>query len=378
MTNNPKCWCFITPEYPPTVGGVGDYTRLVAMNLANNGQEVIVLAPFGEVPLQKDNIKIKTVLGKFGPIGFWRGSCILDCVPKPSRLFLQWVPHGFGFKSMNLLLIVWIWWRVVVRQDRLWVMVHEPFFRFENSLKQVLAAFVHRLMVWVLLRCAERVFAANRLWIDLVSYYAPKKLLIDWLPIPSNIPVESDPVRKSLIKKKYADGKMLVGNFGTFGLNTSVLLGSEIKKVLISNSNINILFIGKNSEIFLDYFLRENHGFKNCVFATGELSTCELSYHLSACDFFIQLNQEGISARNGTLMAILSHGKTGVGNWGTVTDPEWANCDGFFVESLGEIESKVAFLANNPSECLRMGKVALDLYTKRFSLDEVGKKLLSP
>ena len=29
----------------------------------------------------------------------------------PRRLFVQWVPHGFGYKSLNMPFCLWVWRR---------------------------------------------------------------------------------------------------------------------------------------------------------------------------------------------------------------------------------------------------------------------------
>ena len=331
-------WVCITPEYPPSVGGVADYTRLVATHLVKACQAVSVLAPTrGQAPID-NGLDVQPVLGEFGPIGFWRGSNFLDRIPRPRRLFLQWVPHGFGFKSMNLLLVVWIWWRVMVRRDQLWIMAHEPFFRFEKSWKQCVAGSVHRVMVWVLLACADQIFAGNRLWINLLLFWTPKGKPIHWLPVPSNVPDRYDPQVVSDIKKNLVPDGILVGSFGTFGPSTSRLLESCFKELLNKRERTSALFIGKNSDIFATSLIKKNPHFKGRIFGTGSMDSEGLSNHIAACDFFVQLNEEGLSTRNGSLMAILSIGKTGVGNIGAVTDSDWNSWKGFFVVKNIEVD----------------------------------------
>jgi len=40
-----NCWAIVTGEYPPQLGGVSDYTRLVADALVAAGDEVHIWAP---------------------------------------------------------------------------------------------------------------------------------------------------------------------------------------------------------------------------------------------------------------------------------------------------------------------------------------------
>jgi len=336
-----------------------------------------VLVPSRGEPPWDTGLTVKPVLGKFGPIGFWRGSRVLDSLQRPRRLFLQWVPHGYGFKSMNLLLVLWLWWRVVVRRDQLWIMAHEPFLRFEKSLKQCVAAGIHRIMVCVLLACADQIFAGNRLWVSLLSYWAPKNRSINWLPVPSTVPNECEVNQVNEIKRRYSPGGILVGSFGTYGSNTSSLLSSCFEGFLNKRGNVSALFIGKNSEKFANTFLNKKPQFGGRVFGTGSLDHNDLSNHLKACDFFVQLNDEGLSTRNTTLMAILSMGKSGVGNFGNVTDLEWNYWKGFLIVGSCEVELKVLYLADNPKIIPEMEMLAKKLYNENFSLEIICRRLLA-
>jgi len=265
----------------------------------------------------------------------------------------------------------------VIRRDQLWIMAHEPFFRFEKSLKQCVAAGIHRIMVWVLLACADQIFAGNRLWVTLLSYWAPKDKPINWLPVPSTVPIvfKDDIVKR--IKSKFSPEGILVGSFGTYGSNTSSLLASYFERLLDNRGSVSALFIGKNSEKFADSFLNKKPQFAGRVFSTGSLDHNDLSNHLKACDFFVQLNEEGLSTRNTTLMAILSMGKTGVGNFGAVTDLEWNYWKGFLIVGPCDVGLKMLYLVDNPKFIEEMEVLAKELYKENFSLEIICARLLA-
>jgi glycosyltransferase involved in cell wall biosynthesis len=319
----PVHWFFITPEYPPTVGGVGDYTRLVADQLGQAGQEVTVFAPTREEPPQDKGFLVEPVLQAFGLFGFWRGSRILTSSPKPRRLFLQWVPHGYGFKSMNLLLVVWLWWRVVVRRDQLWIMAHEAFLGFENGIKQRLAACVHRGMVWVLFRLASRGFAGNRLWIQALQVWCPRRVSLEWLPVPSNVTFVNNEDKVRQLRAKFADKDFLVGHFGTYGAQAGQKIINLIDCLFPQKLGCKLLLLGKNGDLFLREVESKRPELKGNILAPGIQSLEEISIGISACDVMVQPYGGGISTRNGSLMAVLSHGIPCVANRGHVTDPEW-------------------------------------------------------
>ena len=70
-------------------------------------------------------------------------------------MIVQWVPHAYGFRAMNLGFCLWLWSRAS-RGDDIELMVHEPYLAFwGGSWRQTAAAIVHRLMTVVLLRSAQ-------------------------------------------------------------------------------------------------------------------------------------------------------------------------------------------------------------------------------
>jgi glycosyltransferase involved in cell wall biosynthesis len=376
----PVLWCFITPEYPPTVGGVADYTRLIATHLAQAGQLVTVLAPSRGEPPRDEGLAVEPVLGKFGPIGFWRGSRVLDSLPRPRRLFLQWVPHGYGFKSMNLLLVLWLWWRVVVRRDQLWIMAHEPFLAFGHSFKQRIAAYVHRVMVWVLLRLASRVFAGNRLWIQSLSPWCPKRLQVEWLPVPSTLPLVQDVKAIERSRGKVSESEVLVGHFGTFGAHTREVLGEPLRLVLEKLPKAHALLLGKNGDRFLSEWVKDYPHLQGRVTAPGAQDLDRLSVGISACDVMLQAYGGGVSTRNTSLMAILQHGKPVVATYGHVTDQEWFEWDVVELVAVGDSDAlaeKTVRLIENRSLREAKGEDAMQLYNNLFCIGRLIDRVLT-
>src|SRR2546426_705918 len=105
-------WHLITSEYPPQSGGVSDYTHLLATGLAAEGETVHVWCPSssGE-PLQPGSVAVHRELGNISPSDLCRVGLKLNQFPAPRRLLVQWVPHGYGYRSMNLPVCLWLWQR---------------------------------------------------------------------------------------------------------------------------------------------------------------------------------------------------------------------------------------------------------------------------
>ena len=119
-------WHIITCEYPPQIGGVSDYTARLSQALRNEGQSVHVWAPGSEEASRAD-ASVYRVLGNFDSASLARAGSLLDQHPSPRTLLVQWVPHGYGRRSMNIGFCRWLVQRVRRHGDLLQLMVHEPF-----------------------------------------------------------------------------------------------------------------------------------------------------------------------------------------------------------------------------------------------------------
>ena len=75
---------------------------------------------------------------------------------------MQWVPHGYGRRSLNLAFCAWVLRRARMHGDRVEVMVHEAYLAFDSSrVRQSGAALVHRLMLTTLFAAASCVWLAT-------------------------------------------------------------------------------------------------------------------------------------------------------------------------------------------------------------------------
>ena len=98
----------ITGEYPPQTGGVSDYSRLVAHGLAAAGDHIDVYAPEGPGVEPDDNVTLHRLPGHFGARALVQLSRALRRRPG-DRLLVQYVPHAFGLKAMNLPFCLWLY-----------------------------------------------------------------------------------------------------------------------------------------------------------------------------------------------------------------------------------------------------------------------------
>jgi glycosyltransferase involved in cell wall biosynthesis len=370
----PRCWHLITGEYPPQTGGVSDYTYLMATRLAAQDEVVHVWCPsHSSPPAATAGITVHQELGTISPADLRHVSRELERYSAPRRLLVQWVPHAYGYRSMNLAFCWWLWTRARRHGDQVELIVHEPYLSFRAGvLRQNAAALVHRVMAILLLNAASRVWVTIPDWERRLRPYAlGRHLPFQWLPIFSNVPVVENPDRVRTVRRQYTTGEqLLIGHFGTFGSLITTLL-EPILVALAQVSGITILLMGHGSEQYRNKVIRKEPRLANLVQATGELPAEQLSYHLSACDVMIQPYPDGVSSRRGSFMAGLSHGKPIVTTYGHLSEPFWNSTDAAVVVPVGDTEACIRCvrrLCEDVTERQRVSSAALRLYRERFDI----------
>ena len=364
-------WNIITGHYPPQPGGVSDYTRLVAQGLAAAGDSVSVwTSPFDATLTSCNQVRVNRLPDHFGR----RGLAILDRALRrepESRVLLEYVPHAYGMKAMNVPLCVLL---LRHRHRDITVMFHEVAYPIERRqpIAHNLLGVVNRAMAAILARAASRIFVAAQAWKVEVARYAPAASKIEWLPVPSTIRVSID--RAGTLEKRarfVAPGVTLLGHFGTYGRLITAQLKPGLVSILAARNDVQVLLIGRQSESFLDDFLREHRSFAPRVFATGSLSETDVSESISACDIMIQPYPDGITARNTSALAGLAHRKAVVTTTGRFTEDLWRRSGAVLLAPCNDAHSfarSVFELMDDRDRANAMGCAAIKLYRDVFDL----------
>jgi glycosyltransferase involved in cell wall biosynthesis len=376
-------WHLITGEYPPQPGGVSDYTRLLAHGLARAGDEVDVWAP--AVPPEQSagpDVHVHRLPGPFGPRALWRLSAALRRQGRPFRLLVQYVPHMYGWKGMNLPLCLWLRYASPVRP---WVMFHEvafPCARGQSLRHNVLGA-VNRVMAALLLRAAERVFVSTPAWEPLLRRLAPDREPPIWLPVPSTVPLAVDPAAVEAVRRRAAcaSGAVRIGHFGTFGEAIAAAVGGLLPALLDADPRRVGLLVGRGSREFAARLLAEYPRLAGRVYAAGEVTPEAAAAHLAACDLLLQPYPDGATGRRTTLMAGLALGVPVVTTRGPLTEPLWEEQRLAAMVPAGDAPALLAEaerLAANPDARRRLGERARAGYVRYFSLENTLQVLRGP
>jgi glycosyltransferase involved in cell wall biosynthesis len=290
---------------------------------------------------------------------------------RPDRVLIQYVPHAYGMKAMNLPFARWV--RRLRAFAPVWVMFHEAAFPFvRRPLKHNLIAVANRLMAWWIATAADRVFVTIPAWGDLLRRLAPKSPPSEWLPVPSNLPTDVTPAPKRATE--------LIGHFGTYGESVVKLLEPALVGLLEKSAGRVALLLGRNGDTFRGRFVARHPSLAARVIATGELSATETAAEIAACDLMLQPYPDGVSSRRGSVMSGLALGVPMVTNLGPLSELIWAS------ESSGVklapkpsvpdlIQAVEYLLARTLTERSARGNAGRRLYSERFALENTIAKL---
>jgi glycosyltransferase involved in cell wall biosynthesis len=366
-----NCLHILSSEYPPDVGGVADYTKQIADALARAGEEIHVWTSAAQETSEASAVHVHPDPGRFRPSDLRRLGGRLDQFPSPRRILVQWVPHGYGYRSMNLWFCLWLAARGRAG-DRIELMVHEPFLAFrQGPLRHICMALVHRAMTMVLMRAASRVWVSIPAWESKLRPYAlGRAVRIDWLPIPSCIArsnVAGTPIRQKITHA----AQPIVGHFGSYGRDVAALLEERLPGILDSDSRPLLVLIGAGSEAFRAALVERHPSWASQVHATGYVPPEALAGHLEACDLFLQPYPDGITSRRTSAMACLSVGRAVVTTSGRLTEPLWRESGAVVLLDVsnpaGFAEAAVHLLRDR-AELVRVAESGRRLFDRQFDV----------
>jgi glycosyltransferase involved in cell wall biosynthesis len=373
-TRGRTSWHIITGEFPPQKGGVSDHTSLLAAALSGGGEEIHVWAPpAAPAEARSDGVQVHRLSGRFDLGSLKELGAGLDAFPLPRRLFLQYVPDGFGCRAMNLPFCLWVARR---RAESVWVLYHEYAYlpawgaKFSHNVRAVVTSS----MGAILAARADRIFVSTPAWEQRIPGTLRASRSITWLPTPSNVPPAVSEESVVAVRHRVTGGApvTVIGHFGTFGQHIAHLLEEVLHPSLMGRPERRCLLIGRGGEAFASALRARFPMLSGQVMTTGGLPTEAIASHIKACDILIQPYQEGATTRRGTLMAGLSLGMPIVTNLGHSSEPVWKESGALDLAGDSRPETIVAAvegLLSSPGRWQELGKRAASLYAERFSLE---------
>jgi glycosyltransferase involved in cell wall biosynthesis len=376
-------WLILTGEYPPAEGGVSDYTRGVAEGLVRRGESVTVLAPDKQGRATRretrNGVVIEWLPGNFGLRGQLALLQALREAPAGSCLFVQYGPHAFGWKAMNIPLCF-----LLSRQHRhrLWIMFHEvayPLLRGQPW-RHKLLAWSNRGMARILANASDRSLISTDSWRALLKSICGRDMKAEWSPVPSNFEaIQYLSPASGPHPPSRTPGRMNIGHFGTFGKLIADLLKPIILEIVERVPEAHVILIGRGGKQFAERLESDGQVPPGRITATGPLNPTEIAPQIQLCDLLIQPYSDGISTRRGSAMAGLALGMPMITQTGHLTENLWSECRAVqFVPDPDPrtwVEMAKALIAS-PEERIKLGARARSLYQMRFSLEKTLDRLL--
>jgi phosphatidylinositol alpha-mannosyltransferase len=324
MTQTTQRWCIITPQYPPLPGTIGEHTWLLAQALTAAGDEVEVWIPPGPTAPVLPGVVVHMLPSEYG----WDALRVLARaireLPADSRVLVQYAPTAFAMRRLNLPFAV-----LLAMQARKGI---ELYFhgggyplRWRQSPQRSAAGVTHRLMTWLVVRSAKRVFVASPEWQRhlrrLGVRESDRDRVITWVPVPSTVPDHADPERVRTLRASLAPlaGSSVIGHFGRYGAFHQRLMPQLVERVLDTDSTRTMLLVGHGSGTVRDAIAVLRPDLARRVVATGHVDAPEVSALLAATDVLLQPYEEGASASRTSLVAGLALGCAIVTNEGWET-----------------------------------------------------------
>jgi len=357
------------------VGGVGHYCSILAGALAARGDDVTIYAPPGSSDSAASGAAVKLLPDHFGPRSLLYLSRTLRSQHSTCPVLVQYVPHNFGWKLMNVLFCLWLWlWRHA--DKRIWIMFHEVSFPFVRgqSWRRHFLALVQHVMAFCCLRAASRIFVSCAAFKSYIEKTLACRKEISVLPVFSNIPDTVDDaavksLRHSILPQ---DEWQLIGHFGKFQKTVSRTPALPYKKLLERHLQLCFLLIGENAELEAGRAKRENPETASRILALSNASAAEAATALASCDLVIQPYQGGANSRHSSLLASLALGKPIVTNLGPLSEPFWASSSAVALASSSseeDIYRSAEALLSSRDQRRELSAKAIGLYRDVFHLD---------
>jgi glycosyltransferase involved in cell wall biosynthesis len=368
-------WHLLTGEYPPSTGGVGDYTCALALELVRRGGAVQVWSPSIRADANDGGIRLRALPDRFG--GRSRRLLLSGWDADPGVVLLQYVPNAVGAGGMNLVFCNWLRRQGTARDVR--VMFHEPYFYFSSNPVGNVRAGIQRFMASLLVDASRVVYLSTETWRRFLPAAVPGVVLA----VPSTIPRSSSQEIATRMRAQLCASAVteLVGHFGTYGEHIVRELEPIVVLLLERRRSTHFVCIGRNGKRFADAMRTRHASVADRVHYTGTLPPMDVAAAIRACDVMVQPYPDGVTTRRTSMMAALTNGVATVSTAGVLTEPVWHDVEGAALAPASDtraIATRIAELLDSEPRREALAGAGRRLYDDRFAIERSVDSLLAP
>jgi len=354
---------FLSRDFPPRIGGIGDHTDHLAGELARRGHEVTVLcAPPAE---PRDAFTVRADVPRWDATGIARLLRAVDA-SRPDAILWQYNPFMLGRRGLapasgRLA-------RALARGAPLIVLAHELWFPWgREGLKGFLWAVAQRVQTASVLRAADAVVVTTDARARSVARLHRRVRVV---PIGANIEPGDAPATDARESLGIPPDAFVVTHFGSVGPGRNLAPAFEAVARLRARGVDARLVLAGNTGPF-----ERPLALNGSMQTTGVLPREQLSSVLAASDVYLHPDPAGPAAgRRGSLTAALAHGLPIVAYRGPDIPPQLQ--DGrnvVLVEPvLRALADALGAIAADPGHARRLGEAARETYRSVFSWERNG------
>jgi glycosyltransferase involved in cell wall biosynthesis len=368
---------FITGEYPPMHGGIGDYTALLADALDNQGWESVVMTSSAALADGHDDRIVSTV-------GRWDSSIVettrrIIQETQPDIVHIQYQTGAFQLRSaINMLPL-----RLGIRQRPVPVVT-----TYHDLLRPYLFPKAGRLRRWAnraLAFGSDAIILTNERDFKQVQSYRIFRERAWRIPLGSNIPAAPETDRDQILAKYKLDPSGFVVGF--FGFLTADKGMDDLLDALErpDMSGIELLVISgdlpttdTSNKRYHDRILTRLRNASVPTTITGYVPPEEVGPALAAVDIIALPLRAGASLRSGTLLAALQSGTPVI-----TTDPRpgdslapFAPGESIWLVPVSEtdfLHEAIQLLRTEPSLRTRLSSAALEA-SRQFTWESIAER----
>lgn len=308
----------VSGTWAPTVSGVADHTRALALELSRQGASTgVVIASPGPCALHTpDKIPVSRLEVAWTIGGACRLANHLAQEGNKAALIFQYVPHLYGRAGISIGAAIF---PLLARRKgfRILTHFHEVCAPWSLNPLKSLVALIHRVQAWLLVLGSSAVsFStrcyARRLRMSLSLMRRP------WAVLPSgptSPPVELTPEQRARERSRWCSREQRLGV--VYGLATRAKrydLAIEALALLRQRDiDLHLLMLGDQQAGDRDYCTEirqaaRRMGIEAHLSWSGRLTPVQVSETLAACDFMWHLNRGGLTLRSGAAASAFAQG----------------------------------------------------------------------
>ena len=281
---------FITPNYPPTICGVGDHTWHLAQAMMRQGVEVHIICSASQTAAAATNETVHAVVEQWNRVGV---EAILNVVAaiRPDWLVVQNVPSAFHPKGLPFILLS-LYRRLNQLNVPILTVFHEIMIRTEGNLKKTITSFLQtRVIADGMSRRSAAIVTSIDFYGNVLKKWRDRLTLIpigsNILPVDISLPMQNDLRRKHQIPN---DAQVVC----TFGNRDVTAYLPDFDKLKQDFPNLIWLICGRTSTPSV--ILKS----RSYIRYVGEMLPDDIYRHLSLGDVFFMPDFVSPTGEGGT------------------------------------------------------------------------------